>query len=171
MSDADQQAGPINPARFEALVRGLSEMRDELAEVEDELAAANKRIQKLEEMLEFVGVDSIEPNTPDKRALAIRQWLWKEANNSKHGKASMDKDKAAGLLGNIARAQRYEAMRRAAGGNQQAEQGSSSLSDEPGFHFEKFGHDDDRSTRVRLNVEEAQRKYDSNLIGTEGDAE
>lgn len=127
-----------------------------------------KRINNIEDKLSAIGADGIKPNSPDKRALVVRKWLYEQANESKNGKASMNKNVAKGVLGNITREQRYEAMRRAAGGNQLARSGSSGLSPVQGIEFQKFD-DPDRLTRVVIDLEDVTNKLGRQILTTDQD--
>lgn len=163
----------VHPARVEALSKKVDAIRTdfetELEELQAENEALRKKVARLEEKMETIGADEIEPNTPDKRALRIRQWLYKEANNDKGGKASLDVNAARGVVGNLQRTQIYEAMRRAADGNGGAKSGSSKLSAKRGFEYEKFPANADRNTRVRLDLEEAQNDVLQNMVETNQD--
>jgi predicted phage gp36 major capsid-like protein len=163
----------VDPARVEALSRKVESIREELESEVENLREENRdlrqRVNQLEGKLETIGADEIEPDTPDKRALKIRKWLYEQANNDAGGKASLDANAARGVIGNLQRTQLYEAMRRAADGNDGAQSGSSDLSSQRGFSYEKFNANADRNTRIRLNLEEAQHDVIQNMIDTNGD--
>lgn len=158
----------VNPARVDALSRRINaieeDFQEEIAELRTENRDLRTKVEKMEKKMEMIGADEIEPSTPDKRALKIREWLYREANKSEHGKASLDKNSAKGVIGNLQRTQIYEAMRRAADGNSGAKNGSSKLSAKRGFEFEKFGANDDRNTRVTLSLEKAQEDITSRMM-------
>lgn len=138
-------------------------MMDRVDRIADAIAAKERRIQDLEEQqaelkqkLEHIsGTDGVELSAPDERAVKIRSWLYDEATSSPDGTAAMDKNIAKGVVGGR-RSQRYEAMRRAADGDDGAMNGSSSLSAAPGVEFEKYGKNDERNTRVVFDLEAAE---------------
>lgn len=165
MSNADTTA-QVHPARVEALSRKLETLRDELEEEREERQRLEDRVDQLEATIETTGIDEVEPTTPDKRALIIRKHLWQIANNGEDGTGAIDKDDVKTLMPGLARTQRYEAMKRAAGGNELADSGSSDLSPLQGCDYEAFGPNDDRNTRVTIELERAKAEFGRELIDT-----
>lgn len=162
-------ADAVHPERVEALSRKLTHLAERVDELEAENASLRSELHSLTDKLAFIGVDDIPADSHDKRALRVRVWLYQEANDSPDGKVAMTKHVARGVLGNIPLEDRYEAMRRAANGNQGAQKGKSKLSPVQGIEFQQFD-DPDRSSRVRIDLETMVERFGRNIIQTqEGD--
>lgn len=168
MSSEMDQA--VHPARVEALARKVDVLREEFETEIDRLTEENaelkKRLHTVDKKLAAIGADGLQPNSPDKRALVVRKWLYEQANLSPKDRAMMDKDVARGVLPGTSREQRYEAMRRAAGGDELARSGSSGLSPVQGIEFQKFD-DPDRLSRVTIDLEAVTQKIGRQILTTE----
>lgn len=157
-----------SPQRVEALSRKLNWLRDAFedyqAETDREIAELKQQVAEQDQLISSLGLDGMEANTPDKRALKIRKWLYQAANESESGKAAADKDTVRGILPNCHREQIYEAMRRAADGNENTRSGSSSLSAIQGIEYESF--EGTRKNRVTINLEDLTNLFGSQILTT-----
>lgn len=158
----------VHPARVDALSRKVetirSDLMDEIEELQEENRDLRQRVSDLENKLEIIGADGMDPNTPDKRALQIRAKLYELANKGTKPTAAMDHNDVNVELPGLSREQRYEAMRRAAGGNDLAHKGQSSLSPVQGIQWEAR---DGRNNRVTLDLELAEERLGRRMIRTE----
>lgn len=164
-----------NSNRVDALARKVdhikTELGEEIAALESENEQLRQRVAALEDELEAIGADEVDASTPDSRALKLRQWLYQEANQADDETATADVNTVRGVLGGCHRTQRYEAMRRAAGGDELAESGSSALSAVPGVAFQQFDANDDRNTRVVMDLTDLTEKQGRSILTTGGGSE